>query len=420
MRTTLKIMIALAVLGGIAFGARTGILVYLAKRNRPVFRLEELTRGPLRATINATGRVEPKLRVQIGSFVSGPIIDLVVDFNDEVKQGDLLARIDPAIYDAAVQRDEAAMATAQAEVERVEALLQQARNDERRGYQLYEEDNDFIADAELDRLRFGRQSLEAQLKLALSSVQQAQANLRNSRANLDYTQIRAPVDGLLIDRKIDPGQTLAAQFQAPELFVLGVGMREEMHIYASVDEADIGEIRRAQATGQPVYFRVDAYRDELFSGVIKEIRLSSTETQNVVTYPVIVTAANPDLKLLPGMTANLTFQVEEREDALRIPWASLRFFPRPEMVRDEDRALIEGERNEPRTEDNVASSSESPSVEELVAARKAQKRHVWVQDGEKLRAVEVELGISDYRFAELLRGDLKAGQQVVVGTESKK
>jgi HlyD family secretion protein len=419
MRLVVKISLALAILLGLGFGLRAAVNSYLARRNQPVYRFEDLSRGLLRATINATGRIEPKLKVQIGAFVSGPIIELLVDFNDEVKAGDLLARIDPALYEASVQRDEAALAIANAEVERVSAQLQQARNDERRGMQLFEQDDDFVSDAELDRLRFSRMAIEAQLSLAQSSVKQAQANLLNSQANLDYTQIRAPVDGLLIDKKIDPGQTLAAQFQTPELFVLGVAMRDEMYVYASVDEADIGQIRKAQAAEQPVYFRVDAYRDELFTGRIKEIRLSATETQNVVTYPVVVTAANPELKLLPGMTANLTFQVDQRQDVLRVPWAALRFFPRPEMVRDQDRTLIEGDRSENQQDESNVGSAESPTVQDLVSARREQKRHVWVKDGDKLRAVEVVLGISDYQYAELLQGDLQPGQQVVVGTQTK-
>ena len=189
-------------------------------------------------------------------------------------------------------------------------------------------------------------SLEAQLLISQASVKQAEANLQNSTANLDYTEIKATQDGRVIDRKIDPGQTLAASFQTPEMFVLGVDMEKEMHIYASVDEADIGLIRQAQAEEQPVWFRVDAYPDELFEGRIKEIRMSSTEVQNVVTYPVVVTAPNPDLKLLPGMTANLTFQIEEKKDVILIPWSAVRFFPKPEMVREEDRKLLEGGVNE--------------------------------------------------------------------------
>ena len=149
-----------------------------------------------------------------------------------------------------------------------------------------------------------------------------------SEANLDYTEIRSPVDGIVIDRKIDPGQTVAATFQTPELFIVAPDMRKEMHVFASVDEADIGLIRDAQESGQPVRFTVDAYPDDLFEGKIFQIRKSSTTTQNVVTYPVVVSAPNPDLKLLPGMTASISFQVaRDATNVLRIPNAALRFYP---------------------------------------------------------------------------------------------
>jgi HlyD family secretion protein len=414
MRSFLRWMIILAVLASGAMAARAPLLGVLHRRNQPNFRAEEVGRGTIQASVSATGRVEPKLKIQIGAFVSGPIIELRADFNDRVNKGDILAKIDPAIYRAAVQRDRAAVATARAEVVRVQAMLQQARNDERRGFALFEEDEDFVSDAELDRLKFNRMSFEAQLELAKSSVEQTSANLDNSLANLNYTEIKAPSDGTVIDRKIDPGQTLASQFQTPELFILGVDMEEEMYVYASVDEADIGEIRRAQEMDQPAYFRVDAYPEELFQGRIREIRLSSTETQSVVTYPVVVTAANPSLKLLPGMTANLTFQIEERPDVVRVPWSALRYLPGKELVRDEDQHLLTGGQDNEMSV-NAASSTEEPSVQEMVTARRQRRRHVWVQAGQKLRAVEVTLGISDYRFAQLLTGDLNVGDRVVVG-----
>src|SRR5262249_35270251 len=153
-------------------------------------------------------------------------------------------------------------------------------------------------------------------------------------------EIRAPVDGVVIDRKIDPGQTLAAQFQTPELFIIAPDMKKEMYVMASVDEADIGLIRRAQESNQPVHFTVDAYPDDLFEGKIGQVRMNSTTTQNVVTYPVVVTAPNPDMKLMPGLTANISFQISEKKDTIRIPNAALRFYPKPEQVRPEDRLLL--------------------------------------------------------------------------------
>ena len=197
-------------------------------------------------------------------------------------------------------------------------------------------------------------------------------------------------------------------------------MKEEMYSSASVDETDIGLIRQAQASDQPVSFRVEAYPDELFTGKIKEIRMSSTETQTVVTYPVVVRVPNRDFKLLPGMTAKLTFLIEEHADVLRIPWSALRFFPtKPEHVIEADRPLLEGRKRESEVAEETKNAAGSPTVDERLEARKKQQRHVWVTDGDMLRAVAVELGISDYRFAEVVGGTLKSGDQVVVGVKAK-
>ena len=433
MRFLIRFLIVLGVITGIAAAGYQPVREWIKKRNQPEYRTTEVGDGRIRLTVNATGEIKPKLSVQIGSFVSGPIVELNAEFNDIVDEGDVLARIDPKIYEAEVARAEAGLSSAvaaresrSADISRVQALLSQAVADEKRALMLFEEDENFISDTELDSLKFNRESLEAQLDLANAafrqaeaSIEQAQSTLTLSQVNLDYTLIKAPMSGRVIDRKIDPGQTLAASFQTPELFILGIDMEEEMHIYASVDEADVGFIRNAQKESQPVRFRVDAYRDELFDGTIKEIRMGSTETQGVITYPVIVTATNPDLKLLPGMTANLTFQVEQKENVTRIPWSALRFFPKPEMVREEDRKLLTGEDDE--EEDSQANAVDDLSVSEMVeAAQKRRQRHVWVQDGPLLKAIPVELGISDYKFAELVKGDIKAGQKLVTGIKSKK
>lgn len=418
MKTRYKLLIVILLLGiGVAFGSKPAS-DYLKKRNAPSWRLAKTKRGTIVSVVNSTGTVKPVLSVQIGTFVSGPINELFVDFNDEVKQDQLLATIDPRIYEASAARDRAALATRKAEVSRAEAQLNQGENDESRALALLEENEDFVSDEELDRLKFSRHALEAAVIIAKASVEQAQANLDNSEANLAYTKIRSPVDGVIIDRKIDPGQTLAAQFQTPELFVVAPNMREKMHIYASVDEADIGLIRGAQKEGRPVHFTVDAYPDDLFDGQIEEIRFSSTETQNVVTYPVIVAASNPDLKLLPGMTANISFRVARQEDVIRLPNAALRFYPDIKHVRKEDRKLLEGKDWEKEEQEDVEIVL---SAEEQAEARKKRKRrHVWVVDGEKLKAVEVQIGLSDSKFTELVSGDVDEGMELVTRLEPKK
>lgn len=229
--------------------------------------------------------------------------------------------------------------------------------------------------------------------------------------NLEYTDIRSPVAGRMIDRKIDRGQTLAAQFQTPQLFVVAPNMEEEMHVFASVDEADIGLIRRAQQRDALVEFTVDAYPDDLFTGTIAEIRFNPTTVQNVVTYPVVVTAPNPELKLLPGMTANISFQIEKRSDVLKVPNAALRFYPERDQVREQDRKLLEGGGDD-ETNDAIDSRS---AAEDADAKRRRNRRHVWIAEGELLRAVEIETGISDSQFSELVAGELKEGQKLVTG-----
>ena len=331
MKFFLKFLLVIAVLAGIGYFSYPSIAKAIADRNKPRWRTEKVDKGEITKVVNATGTVKPTKSVQVGSFVSGPIVNLYVEFNQEVKKGDMLAEIDPRLFAADVARDKATLATRRAEVQRVEALLQQARNDEARAIALREKNIDFIAQSEMDQLKFGRMSLEAQLEIARASIDQAIATLTNSQANLDYCEIRSTEDGMIIDRKVEPGQTLAAQFQTPELFVIGVGMREKMHIFADVDESEIGMIRNAAIEKQPVTFTVTAYPDDLFEGLIEEVRFSSAETQNVVTYPVVVGSPNPDLKLLPGMTADLSFQIARIEDVIRIPKSGLRFPARQEM-----------------------------------------------------------------------------------------
>ena len=389
---------------------------YMKERAKVHFQEEEASKGTISYVVNSTGTVQPVLSVHIGSFVSGPIDKLFVDFNQPVKKGELLAKIDPRIYAAAVQQGDAVLATRKAEVERARALLQQAENDERRAMSLRSSNKDFVSETEMDQFRFNRISLAAQLKVADAGIRQAEASLETAKLNLNYCEITSPVDGIVIDRKIDPGQTLAAQFQTPELFIVAPDMKKEMYVFASVDEADIGLIRQAEERKQPVHFTVDAYPEDLFEGKIKEIRKSPTTTQNVVTYPVVVSAPNPDLKLLPGMTANLSFQVDEKKDVVRLPNASLRFYPRTELVRPEDRGILEG--LAPKTDKEKESTEPIPSAQEKANVnRKRNHRHVWVVEGDLLRAVEVVMGINDSKFTELVSGDIKTGQKVVTGIQ---
>jgi len=432
MKLLLKLTVVLVVLAALVGG---GMVAYpyardwWKSRNAPKFREVEVVKGEIVSVVNATGTVQPRLRVQVGSFVSGPIVKLNVDHNDEVKKVDpgqddlsedekerrLLAQIDPRLYEAAMTRDLAAMAKAEADRQRVEALLEQADNDYRRALALQEENKEFISGTEIDQYKYNYLSLKAQLSVAEASLAQAKANLENSQANLGYTKIYSPVDGIVIDRKIDEGQTLAAQFQTPVLFEVAPDMDKEMYVYASVDEADIGLIRRAQEEDEPVFFTVDAYPDDLFEGRIHQIRKNPTTTQNVVTYPVVVTTPNPEMKLLPGMTANLSFQIEKRENVIKVPNAAIRFYPEKEHVRKEDQEILEGRDEEEDSQQGEDSTDFRSALQRILARKERKQRHVWIEEDGHLKAVEITIGLSDHKFTEMVSGELKEGQKLVAG-----
>jgi HlyD family secretion protein len=413
MKLLRRFLIIAVVLGLAGWAVSWAGADYFANRNRINYRTAKSVRRTISAVVNSTGEVKPVLSVSIGSFVSGPITDLYVGFNDHVTDGQLMAKIDPRIYQAAVDGAKAAWVTRVADVVRVKALLQQAVNDEKRSVALRKQNRDYISQAEIDRFHFQRVQLEAQLEVADAAVEQAEAQLKNAQANLDYTEITSPVDGIVINRKIEPGQTLAAQFTTPELFIVAPEMDKRMHVYASVDEADIGLIRRAQEEKRPVEFTVDAYPEDLFTGEIEQVRMASTVTQNVVTYPVIVAAPNPELKLLPGMTAELSFQIEKKDDILCVPNAALRFYPDLEQVREEDKKILEGAEEEAREEEETADLSARELAD---AGEKRSRRHVWVVEKDnKLRAIPIVMGISDSRYTEVESGELEAGQALVTG-----
>lgn len=420
MKTIFRWLITLLILCGLGFGAYSGAVQYLAMRNKVNWRTDKVVHGNIRAVVNSTGTIQPKLKVAIGSFVSGPILELNAEFNQEVKKGEQLARIDPLIYESNFARDAALLASRKADVAQMKVQLQQAMNDEKRAITLHAKDPSFIASSEMDKFKFARMSFEAQVNAAETAVDMAKATMENSQANLNYTRITAPVDGMIINRKIDMGQTVAASFQTPELFVIAPDMRVEMHVHASVDEADIGLIKSAQREKYPVKFTVDAYPDELFEGLVHEVRLNSTTTQNVVTYPVIVAAPNPELKLLPGMTANLSFQVAFRESVTKIPNAALRFYPDIKHVRTEDIPILEGQRLGSPDRDDEQSHESAPAMsadERSQLRRSRDRRHVWVLEKDKLRAIAVTTGLNDSRYTELIDGDLRVDDILIIGIE---
>jgi len=414
MKRALKWIVILVVVSVLGTATCRPIVKGFQERHRPHWRTAKVSRGDIYFDVRATGTVKPVLSVSVGSFVSGPVSELDADFNQRVKKDDLLARIDPRIYKADVARDEATLATRKADVQRVRALLEEAQRNETRAKSLRKENEDFLSPKEMDAFHFQRMSLEAQLKVAEAAVQQAEGALETSQANLAYTEIRSPVDGIIIDRKIDRGQTLAAMFQTPELFIVAPDMEKKMYVFATVDEADIGLILKAQAKNLPVEFHVDAYPDDTFTGTIEQVRKNSTTTENVVTSPVAVAAPNPDMKLLPGMTASLSFQVDHRKDVLRVPNAALRFYPtESQYVRPEDREILTGKEDE-EEEDEFSDVHLTPE-EQAELKENLHRRHVWEQEGEFLKAISIETGLSDMKYTEVTSGELAEGDELVIG-----
>ncbi|MEX1027759.1 MAG: efflux RND transporter periplasmic adaptor subunit [Candidatus Paceibacterota bacterium] len=418
MKSVFKFIIVLSVIGAAGAAGYHPALDYWAQRNKITWETAEVVRGDITRYVNSTGTIQPVLSVSIGSFVSGPIVELNVDFNDEVEEGDVLARVDPRLYQANVDRDEATLATREAELERVEAQLQQALNNYMRGKKLRGTNKDFMSDREMDALVFEVKSLQAQRRLANASIQQSKASLETSRANLNYCEVTAPVAGLVIDRKINPGQTLAAQFQTPELFVIAPDLRKKVHVFASVDEADIGLIQKTKADGRSVTFTVDAHPEEVFAGEIEQIRVSSVATQSVVTYPVVIATGNADLKLLPGMTASISFEVDAIQDVQKIPNAALRFFPDDiALVRESDRHLIDGSawKSKSATKAEEEDKANQTASEKADAQKKKNQRHVWIVEGDSLRAVSVTTGLTENGFTEFAEGELEVGAALVTG-----
>lgn len=413
MKRLVRWLIFLGILGGIVAGIGYWGKSWLEKRSIPTFQTAKVTRGRIETVVNSSGTIKPVLSVSVGAFTSGPIAKVNVDFNSVVKKDDILATIDSRLLEAAVEHDRAAVDSQKADLARVQALLQQSINNEKRARQLLAINKDYLAETDLDQYYFTRLSYEAQIKLSEAAIKQAEATLKNSLANLGYTKIVAPVDGIVIERKVDPGQTVAASFQTPELFILAPDMDKHMFVYASVDEADIGQIANAQQRGQLVKFTVDAYPGDLFEGKIHQIRKNSTTTQNVVTYPVVIEAANKGMKLLPGMTANITFQIETKEDVLRVPAAALRYTPLPSLVRPEDKHYLDAQPAPPAE----GASTKTTANDKARQSKNRHQRIVWVKDGEKLRAVPITLGLIVNQFAEYLDGGLAEDQELVTGAE---
>ena len=412
MRRLLKWFLILAVVGGGLAAAGVMGQQYLKAKAVPKFTTATVSTGKIETVVNSTGPIKPVQSVSVGSFVSGPITEIKVDFNDKVKKDQLLALIDPRLLQSAYDREQATLDTQKAELNRIVAQLDQARANEKRAENLQKANKDYISEQEMDQLKYARIALEAQIELAKANIKAAQAGLKNAETNLGYTRIISPVAGVVIDRKVDMGQTVASSFTTPEMFIIAPEMEKHMYVYASVDEADIGQIRASQNQDRRVTFTVDAYPEDVFAGKIFQVRKSATTTQSVVTYPVVIEAPNPELKLMPGMTASISFQIDVRENVTRLPMAALRFVPPELLIRPEDKHYIEVKKKDPKEGEEKLSAERRAEQ-----ARERSKRVVWVQEGNQVVAVPVTIGLQDGQWAELLTGDVKPGQVLVTGLE---
>ncbi|WP_243713599.1 efflux RND transporter periplasmic adaptor subunit [Luteimonas terrae] len=315
MRFLPLVVIVLVAAGGLWFWSQRS-----AADAEGAWRTTPVERGDIRVVISATGTLSATSTVVVGSQVSGQITEVLVDFNDAVEEGQVLARIDPATYQAQIEQGSAQINSARASLSQAQATLRNAQLDYDRKAAL--SDQQLVARSDVDLARAALDQARAQATAAQAQIVQQTASTQTSRINMERTVIRSPVNGTILTRSIEPGQTVAASLQAPELFTIAEDLRK-MRIELAVDEADIGQVQ----VGQTVTFTADAFNDRRFKGTVEQVRLAATTTNNVVTYPVVVAVDNADGTLLPGLTVNAEIEVSNRENVLKIANAALRYRP---------------------------------------------------------------------------------------------
>lgn len=364
----------------------------------PEVRTVTTTRGDIVETIGATGTLEAVTTVQVGSQVSGTIAALYADYNSIVRAGDVIARLDPSLFETQVEQARASLTRAEADADRLFVTVEDTRRTLTRTRDLA--DRNLVPVSELEAAEVAVRSAEAQLKSAQAQVTQAEASLHQTEVNLGHTVITAPIDGIVISRSVDVGQTVSATMSAPELFLLAADL-SEMRVLANIDESDVGRIQ----PGQPVTFQVDAYPTQVFDGHVSQVRLAPVVVQNVVTYMTVIDAPNADLQLKPGMTATVTIEVERRDDVVGIPNAALRFRPSEEELT----ALGQAPR---ATETGDSDLPSAPRGDAAGGADEASTR-VWAYDGLQMSPVAVTLGMTNGLVTEVVTGDLGPDIQLV-------
>jgi len=389
-------IIGLIVLAGVAAG---GWFLTRPRIKPPEYRTAKVDRGSIKAQITATGTLKPVTMVQVGSQVSGTIQFLHADFNSTVKKGQVVAQLDPSLFRTQLAQNEANLARAQVNVKDADRTFQ--RTKELLTRNLVSQSEVDAAEAAFDRFR--------------AEVRQAEATVEQARVNLRHTTIESPIDGVVVSRSVDVGQTVAASLSAPILFEIANDLAD-MQVEASIDEADIGQIK----SGESVTFTVDAFPEEKFDGVVSQTRLQPITVQNVVTYTTVIAVENPELKLRPGMTANVSVEVARADDALRVPVAALSFRPAESKTGDKKGAAAAGA--PPSSTAGGPARGRGPTGSPGGAGGNGRGGrgptgptvYVRTETG-TLEARAVKTGITDGYVTEIVSGDLKEGEEVVTG-----
>ena len=402
----------------------------LNRGSQPQYFTAKVERGEIRDAVEATGTINAVTMVQVGSQVSGTIMKLNVDFNSRVQKGQVIAVIEPSLFEGALlqatadlENAKANLAAARANLDKAKATAVQMQADYDRTVLLWKQG--VVSKQQLDLAKANNDAANATVKGADASVMQAQAEVNQksaavsvARTNLDHTIIHSPIDGIVVARNVDVGQTVAASLQAPTIFTIAQDLTQ-MLVYAKTDESDVGDIK----VGRQVSFKVDAFPKETFQGVVRQVRMNATMIQNVVTYDTIIEFQNPDLKLFPGMTAYVTIPVATRENALKLPNAALRY--RPPLSPEELRAVYKQHGIEAASGQNTGGDSAANADVSRSGGNGAQPRAprantavVWKLHGDNtLEPVDVALGITDHSYTEVtkvLNGELQDGDSVVI------
>jgi HlyD family secretion protein len=427
----MKIKSSWLILAGVAVLAALLAAFGLNRSEQPQHFTAKVERGDIHDVVEATGTINAVITVQVGSQVSGSIAKLNVDFNSRVHKGDVVALIDPALFQGALlqsaadlENAKANLVAARANLEKAKATAGQTRADFERAAELSK--NNIMSKQQLELTKANYDSASAVVGAAAANVTQAEAQVSQKDAaltvakiNLNYTVIRSPIDGTVVARNVDVGQTVAASLQAPTIFTIAQDLTK-MLVYTKTDESDVGNIK----PGRPVTFKVDAFPKETFHGVVSQVRMNATTVQNVVTYDTIIEFNNSDLKLFPGMTAYVTIPVANVQNALKLPNTALRY--KPPMPPEDVLALYKqygielNERTAAKEQASVPSESgpAAAGVQNVSRAPKTDTAVVWrLRPDNALEPVRVSIGITDHAYTEVtavLKGELKEADMVII------